>query len=80
MFDAIGMEAFAERTRMELLATGLKVRKRDDETRDQLTPQKGQIARLARDGLHNPDIGAMLFPQPADGPNGTSTRCSRSST
>jgi DNA-binding CsgD family transcriptional regulator len=61
MFDAIGMEAFAERTRMELLATGLKVRKRDDETRDQLTPQEEQIARLAGDGLSNPDIGAMLF-------------------
>jgi DNA-binding NarL/FixJ family response regulator len=61
MFDAIGMEAFAERTRTELLATGLKVRKRDDETRDQLTPQEGQIARLARDGLSNPEIGAMLF-------------------
>jgi DNA-binding NarL/FixJ family response regulator len=61
MFDAIGMEAFAERTRMELLATGLKVRKRDDETRDRLTPQEEQIARLARDGLSNPDIGAMLF-------------------
>jgi DNA-binding CsgD family transcriptional regulator len=61
MFDAIGMEAFAERTRWELLATGLKVRKRDDETRDQLTPQEEQIASLARDGLSNPEIGAMLF-------------------
>jgi DNA-binding CsgD family transcriptional regulator len=61
MFDAIGMEAFAERTRMELLATGLKVRNRDDDTRDELTPQEEQIARLARDGLSNPDIGAMLF-------------------
>jgi DNA-binding CsgD family transcriptional regulator len=61
MFEAIGMEAFAERTRMELLATGLKVRKRDDETRDQLTPQEEQIARLARDGLSNPEIGGMLF-------------------
>jgi DNA-binding CsgD family transcriptional regulator len=64
MFDTIGMEAFAERTRMELLATGLKVRKRDDETRDQLTPQEDQIARLARDGLSNPEIGARLFISP----------------
>jgi DNA-binding CsgD family transcriptional regulator len=61
MFDAIGMEAFAGRTRMELLATGLKVRKRDDETRDRLTPQEEQIAGLARDGLSNPEIGALLF-------------------
>ncbi len=61
MFVAIGMEAFAERARRELLATGEKVRKRSDETRDQLTPQEEQIARLARDGLSNPEIGATLF-------------------
>ena len=47
--------------RHELLATGEKVRKRVDETRDQLTPQEQQIARLARDGLTNPEIGAELF-------------------
>jgi DNA-binding CsgD family transcriptional regulator len=61
MFAAIGMEAFAERARRELLATGEKVRKRSPETRDQLTPQETQIARLARDGLSNPEIGAQLF-------------------
>jgi DNA-binding NarL/FixJ family response regulator len=55
------MEAFAERARRELLATGEKVRKRSPETRDQLTPQEEQIARLARDGLSNPEIGAQLF-------------------
>jgi DNA-binding CsgD family transcriptional regulator len=61
MFAAIGMEAFAERTRRELVATGEKVRKRSPETRTELTPQEEQIARLARDGLTNPEIGARLF-------------------
>ena len=61
MLAAIGMEAFAERARRELTATGEKVRKRSAETRDQLTPQEEQIARLARDGLSNPEIGARLF-------------------
>jgi ATP/maltotriose-dependent transcriptional regulator MalT len=61
MLDAIGMVAFAERTRRELLATGQKARKRSVETRDQLTAQEEQIARLARDGLSNPEIGAQLF-------------------
>jgi DNA-binding CsgD family transcriptional regulator len=60
----IGMEAFAERARGELLATGGKVRKRTAETRDELTPQELQIARLARDGLSNPEIGARLFLSP----------------
>jgi DNA-binding CsgD family transcriptional regulator len=61
LFDAIGMEAFAERARRELLATGETARKRSPETRDELTPQEEQIARLARDGLSNPEIGAQLF-------------------
>ena len=60
-FTSIGMEAFAERARRELIATGEKVRKRSVETGDQLTPQEEQIARLARDGLSNPEIGAQLF-------------------
>jgi DNA-binding NarL/FixJ family response regulator len=60
-FTSIGMEAFAKRARRELIATGEKVRKRSSETRDQLTPQEEQIARLARDGLSNPQIGAQLF-------------------
>jgi DNA-binding CsgD family transcriptional regulator len=63
-FTAIGMEAFAERARGELLATGEKVRKRTVETRDELTAQEKQIARLARDGLTNPEIGARLFLSP----------------
>ena len=63
-FTSIGMEAFAERARGELLATGEKVRKRTVETRDDLTAQERQIARLARDGLSNPEIGARLFLSP----------------
>jgi DNA-binding CsgD family transcriptional regulator len=61
LFSAIGMGAFAERARAELLATGDKVRDRPDEAREQLTSQELQIARLARDGLSNPEIGAQLF-------------------
>jgi DNA-binding CsgD family transcriptional regulator len=64
MFAAIGMEAFAERARKELHASGEKVRKRTVETRDDLTGQERQIARLARDGLSNPEIGARLFLSP----------------
>ncbi|HEX6696870.1 MAG TPA: AAA family ATPase [Solirubrobacteraceae bacterium] len=58
---SIGMEAFAERARKELVATGGTVRTRRVETRDDLTAQERQIAQLARDGLSNPDIGARLF-------------------
>jgi DNA-binding CsgD family transcriptional regulator/tetratricopeptide (TPR) repeat protein len=64
LFVTTGMEAFAERARGELLATGETVRKRTAETRDELTPQERQIARLARDGLSNPEIGARLFLSP----------------
>ena len=64
MLDAMGMEAFAERARRELLATGETARKRTVETRDELTAQEAQIARLARDGLSNPEIGARLFISP----------------
>ena len=61
MLDSMGAEAFAERARRELLATGETVRARRPETRDHLTPQEAQIAQLARDGLSNPEIGARLF-------------------
>ena len=64
MLTAIGMEAFAERARRELLATGEKVRKRRVETRDELTAQERQIARLARDGVSNSEIAARLFLSP----------------
>src|SRR5262249_57121384 len=60
----IGMEAFAERARRELLATGEKVRKRTADTFGDLTPQEAQIAKLARDGHTNPEIGAQLFLSP----------------
>jgi DNA-binding CsgD family transcriptional regulator len=60
-FASMGMEAFSERARRELLATGETVRKRTADTRDELTPQERQIAELARDGLSNPEIGARLF-------------------
>ena len=63
-FTAMGMEAFAQRARTELLATGEHARKRMPETRDELTSQEEQIARLARDGLSNPEIGARLFLSP----------------
>jgi DNA-binding NarL/FixJ family response regulator len=56
--------AFAERARRELQATGETVRKRTPETRDDLTTQERQIARFARDGLTNPEIGARLFLSP----------------
>ena len=63
-FLAAGADGFAERARHELLATGEKVRKRRDDTRDELTPQEQHIARLAREGMTNPQIGAELFLSP----------------
>jgi DNA-binding CsgD family transcriptional regulator len=61
---AIGMRAFAERARGELLATGERTRRRTTETRDDLTAQELHIAGLARQGLSNPEIGARLFLSP----------------
>ena len=63
-FTTIGMEAFAERARTELRATGEHVRRHTVETRDDLTAQERQIAELARDRLSNPEIGARLFLSP----------------
>ena len=60
-FTSIGMEAFAERARTELAATGEKVHKRTVEAHYDLTAQERQIAELARDGFSNPEIGARLF-------------------
>ena len=61
MLGAIGMTGFAERARHELLATGEKARKRTDETVGTLTAQEARIARLARDGQTNAEIGARLY-------------------
>ena len=63
-FTEMGAEGFAERARVELLATGGTVRKRRVETRDELTTQERQIAQLANDGLSNPEIGSRLFLSP----------------
>jgi ATP/maltotriose-dependent transcriptional regulator MalT len=64
MLEAMGIEAFAERARRELAATGETVRKPTVETSLELTAQEAQVARLARDGLSNPEIGARLFLSP----------------
>jgi DNA-binding CsgD family transcriptional regulator len=64
MFSQFGAEAFAERARRELLATGETVRKRKVEKPNVLTPQEEQIGRLARDGYTNPEIGQRLFISP----------------
>jgi DNA-binding CsgD family transcriptional regulator len=64
MLADMGAEAYAERARRELLATGETVRKRTVETLDELTPQEVQVARLAADGQTNPEIGAQLFLSP----------------
>ncbi|HEX3830612.1 MAG TPA: AAA family ATPase [Solirubrobacteraceae bacterium] len=61
LFNAMGIEAFAGRAERELLATGERVRTRTVETRDELTAQEAQVARLARDGLSNAEIGTRLF-------------------
>jgi DNA-binding CsgD family transcriptional regulator len=61
MFRDFGVEAFAERARLELEATGERARKRTLDTRDDLTPQEAQIARLAAEGHTNREIAARLF-------------------
>jgi DNA-binding CsgD family transcriptional regulator len=63
-FSGIGAEAFAERTRGELLATGEAVRKRTAETRNVLTAQESQIVRLAAERQTNPEIASQLFISP----------------
>jgi DNA-binding CsgD family transcriptional regulator/tetratricopeptide (TPR) repeat protein len=64
IFAVTGAEAFAERTRRELAATGETVPRRTAEMRGELTAQEGQIARRARDGCSNSEIGAELFLSP----------------
>jgi DNA-binding CsgD family transcriptional regulator len=64
MLSTMGAEAFAARAERELLATGERARKRANYTRDELTAHEAQVARLARDGLSNPEIGSRLFISP----------------
>jgi DNA-binding CsgD family transcriptional regulator len=64
MLDAMGIAAFAQRASVELMATGERARARLEETRDQLTPQEHQVARLAADGDSNAEIAAQLFISP----------------
>jgi DNA-binding CsgD family transcriptional regulator len=64
MLQAMGADGFAERARRELAATGASVRKRNAEATNDLTAQEAQIARLAREGLSNQEIGAQLFISP----------------
>jgi DNA-binding CsgD family transcriptional regulator len=61
LFTSTGAEAFAARAERELIATGERIRKHRIESREQLTAQETQIARLARDGLSNAEIGERLF-------------------
>jgi DNA-binding CsgD family transcriptional regulator len=65
MFTDFGMEAFAERARIELQATGERAPKRTVETLDQLTPQESQVSRLAAQGNTNREIAAQLFISPS---------------
>ena len=60
-FTSMGAQAFADRARRELQATGEKVRKRNEDAPAGLTPQEEEIAQLAGDGRTNAEIGAQLF-------------------
>jgi DNA-binding CsgD family transcriptional regulator len=65
LFVEFGMDAFAERARVQLEATGEHARKRTFETRDDLTPQEVQVSRLAAEGATNQEIAAQLFISPS---------------
>ena len=67
MLSDMGMEAFAERARRELLATGETVRKRTVETLDELTPQEAQVARLAAGGAAVDRVWGLSAGRPGDG-------------
>jgi DNA-binding CsgD family transcriptional regulator len=64
-FEGMGLEAFADRTRVELRATGERVRKREVGTPEELTPQEAQIAALVSRGEANREIAAQLFVSPS---------------
>jgi DNA-binding CsgD family transcriptional regulator len=63
-FEAVGAEAWAERARVELRASGQTARRREPRTRDDLTAQELQIARLVAEGLSNREVAAHLFLSP----------------
>ena len=65
LFTEFGSEAFAERARVELRATGERARKRSPDTADDLTPQEAQIAELVAQGATNVEIAAQLFMSPS---------------
>ena len=65
LFSAFGMEAFAERARIELEATGERVRRPTVDPLGQLTPQEAQISRLVAQGNTNREIAAQLFISPS---------------
>ena len=65
MFTSMGAEAFAERARVELLATGERARSRTAPAAEELTPQEAQIARLVSEGQSNREIAAQLFLSPS---------------
>jgi hypothetical protein len=75
MLAAMGAAGFAERARGELMATGETVRRRVQETACDLTAQEGQIARLAADGLTNPEIGVKLFLSAQEAPRRAAWVC-----
>jgi DNA-binding CsgD family transcriptional regulator len=64
MLSSMGVQAFADRAARELAAAGETARTRGSRPTDKLTAQESQVARLARDGLSNPEIGARLFISP----------------
>jgi ATP/maltotriose-dependent transcriptional regulator MalT len=64
MLTSMGLAAFAERARRELLATGERIRKRAEPAAGSLTAQEVQITRLVRQGFSNPEIGTRLFLSP----------------
>ena len=79
MLAGIGMDAFAERARRELVATGEKATQTKRGDQDDLTAQEAQIAQLAREGYSNQEIGAPAVPEPRAPSSGTCARCSASS-
>jgi DNA-binding CsgD family transcriptional regulator len=65
LFSGFGMEAFAERARVELEATGEHARRRSVDTLGQLTPQETEISRLVAEGHTNREIAAQMFISPS---------------